>query len=43
MCDAVAMVQGNSFSEVKEIVSKSIKGMDDVDSALTLALIYSPL
>ena len=42
MYDGAAMVQGDSFSKVKEIVSKRIKGMVDVKS-LTLTLIDSPL
>ncbi len=43
MYDAVAMVQGESFNEVKEIVSKSIRRMDNVRSTLTLTLIENPL
>jgi hypothetical protein len=41
MYDAVAMVQAESFSEVKEIVSKRIRSMDNVKSTLTLTLIES--
>ena len=43
MYDAVAMVQGESFSEVKEIVSKDIRRMDNVKSTLTLTLIETPM
>jgi len=43
MYDAVAMVQGESFSEVKEIVSKGIRLMDNVKSTLTLTLIETPM
>ena len=39
MYDAVAMVQAGSFSEVKEIVSKRIRTLDNVKSTLTLTLI----
>ncbi len=42
MYDAVAMVQGESFTEVKEIVSKRIRRMDNVKSTLTLTLIEAP-
>ena len=42
MYDAVAMVQAESFSEVKEIVSKRIRGLDNVKSTLTLTLVESP-
>ena len=42
MYDAVAMVQAESFGEVKEIVSKRIRGLDNVKSTLTLTLIESP-
>jgi DNA-binding Lrp family transcriptional regulator len=42
MYDAVAMVQAESFSEVKDIVSKSIRGLDTVKSTLTLTLIETP-
>ncbi len=41
MYHAVAMVQGDSFSEVKDIVSKHIRGMDNVKSTLALTLIES--
>ncbi len=37
--DAVAMVQADSLSQVKDIVSKRIRGMDQVKSTLTLTLI----
>ncbi len=42
MYDAVAMVQAESFSQVKEIVSKQIRGMNNVKSTLTLTLVESP-
>jgi DNA-binding Lrp family transcriptional regulator len=42
MYDAVAMVQAKSFGEVKEIVSKHIRGLDNVKSTLTLTLVESP-
>jgi DNA-binding Lrp family transcriptional regulator len=42
MYDAVAMVQAKSLGEVKEIVSKRIRGLDDVKATLTLTLIESP-
>ncbi len=42
MYDAVAMVQANTFGEVKEIVSKRIRGLDNVKSTLTLTLVESP-
>jgi DNA-binding Lrp family transcriptional regulator len=42
MYDAVAIVQANSFGEVKEIVSKHIRGLDNVKSTLTLTLVESP-
>jgi DNA-binding Lrp family transcriptional regulator len=41
MYDAVAMVQAESFSEVKDIVSKRIRGLDNVKSTLTLTLVES--
>jgi DNA-binding Lrp family transcriptional regulator len=41
MYDAVAMVQAESFSEVKEIVAKRIRNIDNVKSTLTLTLIES--
>ena len=41
MYDAVVMVQAESFSEVKEIVSKRIRGLDNVKSTLTLTLVES--
>jgi DNA-binding Lrp family transcriptional regulator len=37
--DAVAVVQAGSQSEVKEIVSKEIRGFENVKSTLTLTLI----
>jgi DNA-binding Lrp family transcriptional regulator len=43
MYDAVAMVHAESFSQVKEIVSKRIRGLDNVKSTLTLTLIESPI
>jgi DNA-binding Lrp family transcriptional regulator len=42
MYDAVAMVQAESLSQVKDIVSKQIRGMDRVKSTLTLTLVESP-
>lgn len=42
MYDAVAMVQGETFSDVKEIVVKRIRGLDNVKSTLTLTLVESP-
>lgn len=42
MYEAVAMVQGESLSQVKEIVSKRIRGIDNVKSTLTLTLVESP-
>jgi DNA-binding Lrp family transcriptional regulator len=39
MYDAVAMVQAESLGEVKEIVSKRIRGLDNVKSTLTLTLV----
>jgi DNA-binding Lrp family transcriptional regulator len=41
MYDAVAMVQGDSFSEVKDIVAKRIRGLENVKSTLTLTLVES--
>ena len=41
MYDVVAMVQAESFSQVKEIVSKRIRGLDSVKSTLTLTLVES--
>ena len=43
MYDAVAMVQGDSFNEVKEIVSKGIRRLENVKSTLTLTLIETPV
>ena len=37
--DAVAMVQAGSVSQVKEIVSKGIRALEDVKSTLTLTII----
>ena len=42
MYDAVAMVQADSLSEVKEIVSHRIRKMDSVKATLTLTLIDAP-
>jgi DNA-binding Lrp family transcriptional regulator len=42
MYDEVAMVQADSFGEVKGIVSKHIRGLDNVKSTLTLTLVESP-
>ena len=42
MYDAVAMVEAESLGEVKEIVSKGIRGIDAVKSTLTLTLVESP-
>ncbi len=41
MYDAVVMVQGETFSEVKEIVSKRIRNLDNVKATLTLTLVES--
>jgi DNA-binding Lrp family transcriptional regulator len=41
MYNAVAMVQGEDFSEVKEIVTKRIRNLDNVKSTLTLTLVES--
>jgi DNA-binding Lrp family transcriptional regulator len=43
MYDAVAMVQAESFSEVKDIVAKRIRNLDNVKSTLTLTLVESPV
>ena len=43
MYDAVAMVQGESFSQVKEIVSRRIRNLENVKSTLTLTLIETPI
>jgi DNA-binding Lrp family transcriptional regulator len=43
MYDAVVMVQGETFSDVKEIVAKRIRGLDNVKSTLTLTLVESPM
>ena len=40
--DAVAMVQADSFSKVKEIVSRQIRSIDSVKATLTLTLVESP-
>ncbi len=41
MYDAVAMVQGDSYSEVKDIVAKRIRSLENVKSTLTLTLVES--
>jgi DNA-binding Lrp family transcriptional regulator len=41
MYDAVALIQAESFGAVKEIVSKRIRGLDNIKSTLTLTLIES--
>ncbi len=41
MYDAVVMVHAKSFGEVRDIVSKRIRGLDNVKSTLTLTLIES--
>ena len=40
--DAVAMVQAESFSRVKEIVFNQIRNIDNVKSTLTLTLVETP-
>lgn len=40
--DAVAMVQADSFNEVKDIVSYRIRNMNSVKATLTLTLIDAP-
>jgi len=42
MYDAVAMVQADSLSEVKDIVSYRIRNMSSVKATLTLTLIDAP-
>jgi DNA-binding Lrp family transcriptional regulator len=42
MYEAIAIVQGESFGKVKEIVAKQIRTLDNVKSTLTLTLIDSP-
>jgi DNA-binding Lrp family transcriptional regulator len=42
MYEAVAVVQAESLGEVKEIVSKRIRGLDNVKSTLTLTLVEPP-
>ncbi len=42
MYDAVAMVQAESLNEVKEIVAKQIRNLENVKSTLTLTLIEPP-
>ncbi|MCW4019371.1 MAG: Lrp/AsnC ligand binding domain-containing protein [Candidatus Bathyarchaeota archaeon] len=37
--EAVAMVQAESFSAVKEIVTKHIRGLENVKATLTLTLV----
>jgi len=39
MYEAVVLVQADSFGEVKEIVSKRIRVLDNVKSTLTLTLV----
>jgi DNA-binding Lrp family transcriptional regulator len=41
--DAVAMVQADSLSKVKEIVSKNIRSIDNIKNTLTLTLVETPL
>ncbi len=41
MYDAVAMVQAKTFDQVKEIVSRRIRRIDNVKSTLTLTLVES--
>ncbi len=43
MYDAIAMVQGESFRKVNDIVSKQIRSLDNVKSTLTLTLIEAPV
>jgi DNA-binding Lrp family transcriptional regulator len=42
MYDAVALVQADSFGEVKEIVSHRIRNMDSVKATLTLTIVDAP-
>lgn len=39
MYDAVAMVQAESFNQVRDIITKNIQNIDNVKSTLTLSLI----
>lgn len=39
MYDAVAMVQADSFNQVRDIIAKQIRSIDSVKSTLTLTLI----
>jgi DNA-binding Lrp family transcriptional regulator len=39
MYDAVAMVQADSFNQVRDIIAKQIRNIDNVKSTLTLTLI----
>ncbi len=39
MYDAVAMVQAESFNQVRDIIAKQIRNIDNVKSTLTLTLI----
>ncbi len=41
MYEAVAMVNGESFDHVREIVSKCIRSLENVESTLTLTLVES--
>lgn len=41
--DAVAVVQAGSLGQVKQIVSKEIRGFENVKSTLTLTLIEPPI
>ncbi len=43
MYDAIAMVQGESFRKVNDIVSKQIRSLDNVKSTLTLTLVEAPV
>ena len=40
--DAIAMVEAESFSQVKEIVFNRIRGLGSVKSTLTLTLLEAP-
>jgi DNA-binding Lrp family transcriptional regulator len=42
MYDAVVMVQAESFSQMKDIVSKHIRRIDNVKETLTLTLVETP-
>ncbi len=39
MYDAIAMVQAESFNQVRDIIAKNIRSIDNVKSTLTLTLI----